>query len=389
MKKNILLCVTGGIASYKAPNVVSQFLQKEYNVNVIMSKHATQFISPIVFDSLTSKKTLIDLFEDPLAHIKLGKEADVILVLPTTYNLVGKVANGIADDLITSVISAYDKDVFFALAMNDNMYKNPIMLKNRDYLKSLGKYHFIEADKGFLACNKKAIGRLKPELEITEVIINHLKQNNYPKILQGKKVVITAGRTKEYIDPIRYISNDSTGLMGYNLAKVARKLGATVSLIIGENNLDKIYNIKTIDVISAQDMYQETLKETLDADIIIFSAAVSDYKFSTVSPQKIKKTNNTKTVTIKMEENIDIAKAISQNKNNQITVGFALETDDLIENAKKKIKSKNLDFIIANSPQNLGSQNGLFYLLSKNKYSIELNGSKEKISLEIFNNIIK
>ena len=386
--KNILVCVSGGIASYKAPNVVSKLLQQGYNINVVMSENATKFISPIVFESLTSNKVYTNTFDDALGHINLGKMADVILVVPATYNIVGKVANGIADDLVTSIISAYHGDVFFALAMNDNMYTNPILLKNIDYLKSLKKYHFIEADEGFLACNKNAIGRLKPELEIVDIITNYLQNQDAPKILQGKKVLITAGRTKEYMDPIRYISNDSTGTMGYNLAKVAKNLGAEVSLVIGENNLPKLEGVNTINVVSAQEMFDATSKASTNADIIIFSAAVSDYRFSQTSSEKVKKSGDAKNISIEMVENVDIASEISKNKKNQITVGFALETNNIFDNAIKKLNNKNLDFIIANSPENLGSSNGQYFLLDKNGEKFEIKGSKASISLEIFKYII-
>jgi phosphopantothenoylcysteine decarboxylase/phosphopantothenate--cysteine ligase len=387
--KTILVCVSGGIASYKAPNVVSKLIQQGYNVNVAMTHNATKFISPMVFESLTSNKVFSDTFDDALAHINLGKQADVILVVPTTYNIIGKIANGIADDLVSSIISAYNGDIFFALAMNNNMYTNPILLKNIDYLKSLSKYHFINADEGFLACNTNVVGRLKLEIEIVKIITNYLQNQDIPKILQGKKVLITAGKTKEYMDPIRYISNDSTGLMGYSLAKVAKNLGADVTLVIGENYLPIIESIKTINVVSAQQMYDATYSEFTKADIIIFSAAVSDYKFSEVADKKIKKINDAKNITIDMVQNIDIAKEISKNKKNQITVGFALETNDIFDNAIKKLNNKNLDFILANSIENLGSSQGHYFLLNNGDEKLELMGSKEEISQEIFKYITK
>ncbi len=387
--KTILVCVSGGIASYKAPNVVSKLIQQGYNVNVAMTHNATKFISPMVFESLTSNKVFSDTFDDALAHINLGKQADVILVVPTTYNIIGKIANGIADDLVSSIISAYNGDIFFALAMNNNMYTNPILLKNIDYLKSLSKHHFINADEGFLACSISAVGRLKLEIEIVNIITNYLQNQDTPKILQGKKVLITAGKTKEYMDPIRYISNDSTGLMGYYLAKVAKNLGADVTLVIGENNLPIIESIKIINVVSAHQMYDATYSEFTNADIIIFSAAVSDYKFSEVSDKKIKKINDAKNITIEMIENIDIAKEISKNKKNQITLGFALETNDIFDNARKKLNNKNLDFILANSIENLGSSQGHYFLLNNTDEKIEISGSKEYISQEIFKYITK
>ncbi|MDR0484521.1 MAG: bifunctional phosphopantothenoylcysteine decarboxylase/phosphopantothenate--cysteine ligase CoaBC [Alphaproteobacteria bacterium] len=389
MKKNILVCVSGGIAAYKAPNVVSSLLKKGYDVDVAMTKNATQFISPQVFEALTGKATHVDLFNNPLSHINLGKKADVILVVPATFNLVGKVANGIADDLVSSIISAYHSDIFFALAMNDNMYTNPILQKNIVYLKSLKKYHFIEADEGHLACNTNGVGRLKPEEEIVQIIEDYLYSKSYPQILQGKKVVITAGKTKEYLDPVRYISNDSTGKMGYSLARTAKNLGADVSLIIGENNLPQISGVNTVNIINAQQMFVETLRESQNADIVIFSAAVSDYRFMETYDKKLKKNPNQNEVFFKMIENVDIAREIGNNKQNKILVGFALESENLRDNALKKITSKNLDFIVANSPQNLGSDNGAFYLINKKGESINLVGSKKQVALEILQNIIK
>lgn len=388
-RKNILVCISGGIASYKAPNVVSKLVQQGYDVNVVMSKNATEFISPIVFESLTSNKVFSSTFDDALGHINLGKKADVILVVPATYNVIGKIANGIADDLVTSIISAYHGDVFFALAMNNNMYTNPILEKNINYLKSLKKYHFIEADTGFLACNKNAVGRLKKEEEIVEIVTNYLQNQDTPKTLQGKKVLITAGKTKEYMDPIRYMGNDSTGIMGQSLAQIAKNLGADVILIIGENTLPIIDGIKTIKVISAYEMYKETSKYSQNADIIIFSAAVSDFRFLNQSDNKIKRSGSGEKILLEMVENIDIAKEISKNKKNQITVGFALETNDLFNNAMKKIKNKNLDFIVANSLENLGNVNGHYYLINELGEKLELLGSKLEISKEIFKRIIR
>ncbi|MDR2008224.1 MAG: bifunctional phosphopantothenoylcysteine decarboxylase/phosphopantothenate--cysteine ligase CoaBC [Alphaproteobacteria bacterium] len=388
MKKNILVCIAGGIAAYKTPTIVSQLLQMDFEVEVAMTKAAAEFISPMVFEALTGKPTHTDLFSNPLAHINLGKKADVILVAPATLNIVGKVASGLADDLITSIISAYSGDVFFALAMNDNMYMNPILEKNINYLKSLQKYHFIEADSGHLACNTNGVGRLKKESEIVQVIEDYFYKKSHPQILAGKKVVITAGRTKEYLDPIRYISNDSTGTMGHAIARVAKNLGADVSLIIGENHLPPIAGTKTLNVITAEQMYQAALAESANADVLIFSAAVSDYKFMETHTQKLKKTGNSH-ISFEMLENIDIAAALGQNKGNRIHVGFALESENLQENAMKKIISKNLDFILGNSPQNLGSTSGEFHLINKNGESTNLHGDKSAVALEIFQHIIK
>jgi len=387
MKKNILVCVSGGIAAYKAPSIVSMLLQKGYDVDVAMSKNAAEFISPLVFDALTGKPSYTDLFDNPLAHISLGKKADVILVAPATFNIIGKAANGIADDLISTIISAFERDVFFARAMNDNMYNNPILQKNIDYLKSLKKYHFIEADSGFLACKTNGIGRLKAEEEIVGSIEDYLYTQSYPQILAGKKVVITAGRTKEYLDPIRYISNDSTGIMGFSLARAAKNLGADVSLIIGENHLPPL-DVKTINITSTEQMYEAALKESSDADIVIFSAAVSDYKFAETFDKKLKKTSS-KNIDFKMIETVDIAASLGKTKENKIHVGFALESENLQENALKKINSKNLDFILANLPQNLGSESGEFKLIKRNGDSINLAGSKLQVALEIFQNIMK
>ncbi len=379
--KNILICVCGGIASYKSPNMVSSFIKKGYSVEVVMSASAKEFISPTVFEALSGNKVHSDLFSDPMAHINLGKTADFIIVIPATYNIIGKIASGIADDLMTSIIAAYDKDVFFALAMNDKMYTNEIFNKNIAYLKSVNKYHFIEADEGFLACNEMGIGRLKDTQEIVDFLLDYF---NNPKalILSGKKVIITAGKTKEYMDPIRYISNDSSGKLGVHMASCAKSLGAEVTLIIGENNLPIIHGINTINVVSAEDMYREALLHYSQADIIICAAAVSDYKFKTISPNKLKK--STHNIIVEMEKNIDIAMQLGKLKKHRVLVGFALESENIEHNAMHKLHSKNLDLIIANYPDNIAKDSGKFYLINKQGLQEVLECTKKQFSNILF-----
>lgn len=353
--KNILLGVTGGIAAYKSANIVSMLKKKGYNVKVIMSENATKIITPLTLETLSKERVYVDMWDKTphfeVEHISLAEWADVVLIAPATYNIVGKVANGIADDMLSTVISATTKPVFFALAMNVNMYNNPILKENINKLKKYG-YRFIDSDEGFLACNVNAKGRLKDEKEIVKIIEDYLQKEELDRILAGKTVLITAGRTEEAIDPVRYISNRSSGQMGYSLAIAARKLGAEVILVSGPTELSQPEGLKKfIKVRSAQEMYEATIKEFSQVDIAIACAAVADYKPKNYSTEKIKKKDGD--MTIVLDRNPDILFEMGKLKDKQFLVGFAAETENIIENAIGKLKRKNLDMIVANNASNM------------------------------------
>ena len=380
--KNILLGVTGGIAAYKSANIVSMLKKKRYNVKVIMSENATKIITPLTLETLSKERVYVDMWDKTphfeVEHISLAEWADVVLIAPATYNIVGKVANGIADDMLSTVISATTKPVFFALAMNVNMYNNPILKENINKLKKYG-YRFIDSDEGFLACNVNAKGRLKDEKEIVKIIEDYLQEEELDRILAGKTVLITAGRTEEAIDPVRYISNRSSGQMGYSLAIAARKLGAEVILVSGPTELSQPEGLKKfIKVRSAQEMYEATIKEFSQVDIAIACAAVADYKPKNYSTEKIKKKDGD--MTIVLDRNPDILFEMGKLKDKQFLVGFAAETENIIENAIGKLKRKNLDMIVANNASNMQKTTNQIRII-KSENSIKEIPEKEKSQL--------
>ena len=344
--KTVVIGVSGGIAVYKTLDVISRLRKLGVNVNVIMTKSATEFVTPLSFQSLSQNYVVCDMFEDPktwdVEHISLAKRADVFLIAPATANAIGKIANGIADDMLTTTVMATKAKVLIAPAMNTNMYENPILQKNINTLKELG-YNFVEPESGRLACGDTGKGKLaSPEIIVDEVVKLLSKEQD----LKGK-ILITAGPTRESIDPMRYITNRSTGKMGYSIAKEAIERGADVTLITGPTNLNPPQNLKKIVKIeSAKEMYEAVLENLDENDVIIKSAAVADYKPKNYSNKKIKKSEDD--LFIELDRNKDIALEIGKIKKDKILVGFAAETNDLIENANLKIKKKNLDFIVAN-----------------------------------------
>ena len=345
--KTVVIGVSGGIAVYKTLDVVSRLRKLGVNVNVIMTKSATEFVTPLSFQSLSQNYVVCDMFEEPktwdVEHISLAKRADVFLIAPATANVIGKIANGIADDMLTTTVMATKAKVLIAPAMNTNMYENPILQRNINTLKELG-YNFVEPESGRLACGDTGKGKLaSPETIVDEVV----KLLSKGQDLKGKSIIVTAGPTVESIDPMRYITNRSTGKMGYSIAKEAIERGADVTLITGPTNLTPPQNLKKlVKIESAKDMYEAVLENLDENDVVIKSAAVADYKPKNYSNKKIKKSDDD--LVIELDRNKDIAQEIGKIKNNKILVGFAAETNDLIENASLKIKKKNLDFIVAN-----------------------------------------
>lgn len=394
--KNILVGVTGGIAAYKSAGIVSLLKKKGYNVKVVMTENATKIIGPLTLETLSRNRIYVDMWDSnphyEVEHISLADWADVVLIAPATYNIIGKVANGIADDMLTTVISAVSvrKPVFFALAMNVNMYENPILKENINKLKSFG-YRFIDAEEGLLACNYSAKGRMsEPEDIVNEIerysIFSKIK--NFDTALKGKKILITSGRTKENIDPVRYLSNNSSGKMGYSLAQAAVDLGAEVTLISGPTNL-KVPNglEKFIFVESALEMYEKVDEYFKNTDIFIACAAVADYRPKEYKKEKIKKSDVD--LVIELIRNPDILLEMSKKKEKQLLVGFAAETNDIRENALKKLEKKNLDIIVANNASVMGSDENVIEIIKKDRTSVEISQkSKIELAYDILNEII-
>lgn len=350
--KHIVIGVTGGIAVYKVVDVVSRLKKLGADITVIMTKHATEFVTPLTFRSLSLNYVVVDMFEEPktwnVEHISIAQRADLFLMAPATANVIGKMSAGIADDMVTTVVMATKAPVMIAPAMNTGMYTNPVVQRNIEDLKSLG-YHFIEPDSGRLACGDIGVGKLASPERIVDEMVQFMTEGD----LKGKKVLITAGPTQEAIDPVRYITNHSSGKMGYAIAEAALSRGADVTLVSGPVNLEPVRGAKMVCVVTAKDMYDAVMNHMDDMDIIIKSAAVADYKPANTSDQKLKKTDDD--LSIPLERTKDIAYEIGKKKKNQIVVGFAAESENLIENAKKKIQKKHFDFIVCNDIKQAGA----------------------------------
>ncbi|CAH0346929.1 bifunctional phosphopantothenoylcysteine decarboxylase/phosphopantothenate--cysteine ligase CoaBC [Bacillus sp. CECT 9360] len=347
--KKILLCVTGGIAVYKAAALTSKLTQAGAKVKVIMSDSAGKFVTPLTFQALSRHDVYTDTFDEKdssvIAHIDLADWADLVLVAPATANVIGKLANGIADDMITTTLLATSAPVWVAPAMNVNMYGHPAVEKNLNTLKKFG-YQLIEPSEGYLACGYVGKGRL----EEPETIVEHLTlffnaQTEQP--LKGQNIIVTAGPTRENIDPVRFIMNRSTGKMGYAIAEQAQKMGARVKLISGPVSLSPPANVDVIHVESAAEMYIEVMKHFTGADAIIKTAAVADYKPKVYQEQKIKKQPGDSSITL--QRTVDILKELGAKKDNQVVVGFAAETEKVEQYATDKLQKKNADMIVANN----------------------------------------
>ena len=358
--KRITLGVTGSIAAYKAAEIASALATAGHEVRVIMTAHATQFIAPITFETLTHQKVLVDMFADEdhriVSHIDQGTNIDLLLIAPATYNIIGKAAQGIADDLLSSVLAAADpRRVIFAPAMNVNMYENPACVANIATLKARG-CQFIEPEEGLLACGVFAKGRLAR----VPVILDAVEAFLSPKPLAGKRVLITAGATREYLDPIRFLSNASSGQMGVALARACRYYGAEVTLILANSPLDAPgVNLVRVDTVA--DLYAAALASFPTVDYLFAAAAVSDYKPLQRSSGKIKKTPGN--LTVEFEPNTDVLYELSRIKKQQKLIGFAAESENLIENARSKLGRKQLDLIIANHLDNFARAAGKVWLV--------------------------
>jgi phosphopantothenoylcysteine decarboxylase/phosphopantothenate--cysteine ligase len=394
--KNILVGVTGGIAAYKSAGIVSLLKKKGYNVKVVMTENATKIIGPLTLETLSRNRIYVDMWDSnphyEVEHISLADWADVVLIAPATYNIIGKVANGIADDMLTTILSAVSvrKPVFFALAMNVNMYENPILKENIDKLKSFG-YRFIDAEEGLLACNYNAKGRMSEPENIVDEIERYSifsKIENFNTALKSKKILITSGRTKENIDPVRYLSNNSSGKMGYSLAQAAVDLGAEVTLISGPTDLKVPNGLENfISVELALEMYEKVDEYFKNTDIFIACAAVADYRPKEYKKEKIKKSDAD--LVIELIRNPDILLEMSKKKEKQLLVGFAAETNDIRENALKKLEKKNLDIIVANNASVMGSDENVIEIIKKDRTSVEISQkSKIELAYDILNEVI-
>ena len=394
--KNILVGVTGGIAAYKSAGIVSLLKKKGYNVKVVMTENATKIIGPLTLETLSRNRIYVDMWDSnphyEVEHISLADWADMVLIAPATYNIIGKVANGIADDMLTTILSAVSirKSVFFALAMNVNMYENPILKENIDKLSSFG-YRFIDAEEGLLACNYSAKGRMSEPEDIVDEIERYSifsKIENFDTALKGKKILITSGRTKENIDPIRYLSNNSSGKMGYSLAQAAADLGAEVTLISGPTDLKIPNELKNfISVESALEMYEKVDEYFKNTDIFIACAAVADYRPKEYKKEKIKKSDSD--LVIELVRNPDILLEMSRKKEKQLLVGFAAETNEIRENALKKLEKKNLDIIVANNASVMGSDENVIEIIRKDRTSVEISQkSKMELAYDILKEVI-
>ena len=388
--KTVLLGVTGGIAAYKIANLASALVKLHADVNVIMTQNATNFINPITFESLTGNKCIVDTFDRnfkfKVEHIALAELADVFMVAPASANVIGKIANGIADDMLTTTFMACKKKKILAPAMNTNMYENPIVQDNIKKLKDYGM-EIIEPATGYLACGTTGSGKLPDEKILLEYI---LREVAYEKDLSGKTLLVTAGPTREAIDPVRFISNHSTGKMGYAIARCASLRGARVILVSGPVSIEPPLFAELVPVVSAEDMYNAVMKYKDEADIIIKSAAVADYTPVAVSSEKIKKQDGD--MHIELRRTKDILKELGQSRReNQFICGFAMETENLIENAVKKLESKNVDMIVANSLKTegagFGTDTNVVTLITKDgKTELPLM-SKDEVAMKILDEV--
>lgn len=391
-KKRIVVGVSGGIAAYKACDLVSKLSKKDYEVKVILTKHAEKFVSKLTFEALCHNYVETDLFdesnEDPIAHITLAKWADLMIIVPATANIIAKITHGISDDLLSTTFLACNKHKMICPAMNTQMYENPITQKNIQACKDLG-YQILDPVVGHLACNDTGRGKMIEPADIVEAIDNYFNTSNK---LSGKTVLISAGPTQEAMDPIRFISNHSSGKQGYAIAKAAKAMGANVILVSGPVQLEKIEGIQTIDVTSALDMF-EAIKQNADkADYIIMAAAVSDYRPENIAEHKIKKSDDT--IEMTFVKNPDILAYLGQHKTKkQIICGFAMETQDLDKNAKEKLEKKNCDMLIANnlfvSGAGFQTDTNIVSLLTKDSIEHLPKLSKEELGQKILETMMK
>lgn len=391
--KTVVLGVTGSIAAYKIANLASMLSKLHADIHVLMTQNATNFINPITFETLTGNKCLIDTFDRNfqfnVEHVSLAKKADVVLIAPASANVIGKLANGIADDMLTTTVMACKCKKIISPAMNTNMYENPIVQDNIAKLKRFGM-QVIEPDVGLLACKDVGAGKMPSEDTLLDFILQEIL---FEKDLTGKNVLVTAGPTMEAIDPVRFISNHSTGKMGYAVAKTAARRGAKVTLVSGPVNLLPPRFIETVQIKSAAQMYEEVIKRADEQDIIIKAAAVADYTPENTADEKIKKKDGGE-MSIPLKRTKDILKTLGENKKeNQFICGFSMETQNMLENSKKKLEKKNVDMIVANNLKvagaGFGTDTNIVTLITKDEVRKLPQMSKEDVAAAILDEIVE
>ncbi len=389
--KHILLGVTGSIAAYKAASLASMLVKQNADVTVIMTPNATNFINPITFESLTGNKCLVDTFdrnfEFQVEHVSLAKQTDVVLVAPASANVIAKAAHGIADDMLTTTLLACTCPKLFAPAMNTRMYQNPVVQDNMETLVRYGMKVITPAS-GYLACGDTGEGKM-PE---PEVLYEHIIRALTPKDLQGRKVLVTAGPTREKMDPVRYISNHSTGKMGYAVARAAMMRGADVTLVSGKVNIEPPMDVKVVPVVSAADMAQAVKEAAPAQDIIIKAAAVADYRPRVTADEKLKKKDEEFSIELERTEDI-LAYLGAHRREGQFLCGFSMETEHMLENSRVKLAKKNIDMIVANNLKQAGAGFGtdtnVVTILTKEE-TVELPiMSKEEVADRLLDHIIR
>lgn len=352
--KTVVIGVTGGIAAYKIASLVSMLKKQHANVRVIMTENATNFITPVTFESLTGTKCLVDTFdrnfEFQVEHISLAKQADIFMIAPATANVIAKVAHGLADDMLTTTFLACKKPKYIVPAMNTQMYENPITQDNLEICRKYGM-HVIEPASGYLACGDTGAGKMPEPETLFEYILQEIA---FPKDLAGKKILVTAGPTQEAIDPVRYITNHSTGKMGYAIARTGARRGAEVTLVSGPVNQTVPLGVTLVPVVSARDMFEAVTSRSAKQDAIIKSAAVADYRPAVVGTEKTKK--NDGDMSIALERTDDILSWLGDHRREgQFLCGFSMETQNMLENSKAKLEKKHVDMIVANNLKTAGA----------------------------------
>lgn len=390
--KTVILGVTGSIAAYKAANLASMLKKQHADVQVIMTKNATHFMNPITFESLTGNKCLVDTFDRnfqfQVEHVALAKRADLAIVAPATANIMAKLAHGLADDMLTTTLLACRCPRLIAPAMNTRMYENPVTQDNMDILRKYG-FRIIEPAVGHLACGDTGAGKLPPETLLLECILDEIAME---KDMKGLHVLITAGPTMEAIDPVRFISNHSTGKMGYALARVCRRRGAEVTLVSGKTNLEAPYGVTLVPVTSAQDMFEAVSSRAKEQDMIIKAAAVADYRPVTVAENKIKKSPGD--MSIALERTTDILAWLGEHRREgQVLCGFAMETEHMVEHAKEKLTRKHVDMIAANNVKvagaGFGTDTNVVTLITEDGVEELAKMSKEEVASRIVDALLR
>lgn len=390
--KTVILGVTGSIAAYKAANLASMLKKQHADVQVIMTKNATQFMNPITFESLTGNKCLVDTFDRnfqfQVEHVALAKRADLAIVAPATANIMAKLAHGLADDMLTTTLLACRCPKLIAPAMNTRMYENPVTQNNMDILRKY-RFRIIEPAVGHLACGDTGAGKLPQETLLLECILDEIAME---KDMKGLHVLITAGPTMEAIDPVRFISNHSTGKMGYALARVCRRRGAEVTLVSGKTNLEAPYGVTLVPVTSAQDMFEAVSSRAKEQDLIIKAAAVADYRPVTVAENKIKKSPGD--MSIALERTTDILAWLGEHRREgQVLCGFAMETEHMVEHAKEKLTKKHVDMIAANNVKvagaGFGTDTNVVTLITEDGAEELAKMSKEEVASRIVDALLR